>query len=247
VVADHRGAAALPLAARAQQPVPVIGYLSPISPIGIGQTALTGLRQGLRDTGFVEGQNVIVEYRWAEGQLDRLPALAADLVRRQVSVIATTNGLAPAQAAMAATSTIPIVFNTATDPAELGVVASLNRPGGNVTGVTSISVEILGKRLALLLELAPQAKTVAQIIDADWARRRGGMAGRGAGTAGRPRAAHRRTYATYVDRILRGEKPGDPPVQLPTKFEMVVNRKTATALGLAIPPSILLRADAIID
>jgi putative ABC transport system substrate-binding protein len=161
------GAAAWPLTARAQQQpaVPVIGYLSPISPIGIGQTALTGVRQGLRDTGFVEGQNLIVEYRWAEGQLDRLPALAADLVRRQVSVIATTNGLAPAQAAIAATSTIPIVFQTASDPVQLGVVASLNRPGGNVTGVTSMSYEILGKRLAVLLELAPQVKTVAQIIN----------------------------------------------------------------------------------
>jgi putative ABC transport system substrate-binding protein len=162
------GAAAWPLAAKAQQQpaVPVIGYLSPASPIGVGQITLTAVRQGLRDTGFVEGQNVIVEYRWAEGQLDRLPALAADLVRRQVSVIATTNGLAPAQAAMAATSTIPIVFQTASDPVQLGVVASLNRPGGNVTGVTNSSTEISSKRLAVLLELAPQVKTVAQIINA---------------------------------------------------------------------------------
>jgi putative ABC transport system substrate-binding protein len=161
------GAAAWPIAARAQQPaVPVIGYLSPTSPIGASQTALTAVRQGLRDTGFVEGQSVIVEYRWAEGQLDRLPALAADLVRRHVSVIATTGGLASAQAAMAATSTIPIVFLTSSDPVQLGVVASLNRPGGNTTGVTTVNTEISSKRLAVLLELAPQAKIVAQIINA---------------------------------------------------------------------------------
>ena len=133
------GAAAWPVVARAQQPaVPVIGYLSPTSPIGAGQSALTAIRRGLRDTGFVEGQNVTVEYRWAEGQLDRLPALAADLVRRHVSVIATSGGLTSARAASAVTSTIPIVFLTASDPVQLGVVASLSRPGGNITGVTTL-------------------------------------------------------------------------------------------------------------
>jgi putative ABC transport system substrate-binding protein len=319
------GAAVWPLAVRAQQQqptVPVIGYLSTISPIGTGLTALTAVRQGLRDAGFVEGQNVIVEYRWAEGQLDRLPVLAADLVGRQVSVIATTNGLTSARAAIAATSTIPIVFQTANDPVQLGVVASLNRPGRNVTGVTSISLEISSKRLAVLLELAPQAKTVAQIInpatpdtnvsfvnevaaaaralgrqhfvvdvrdaldfestfatlgqrkadalfvtanplfgsnrrrlielaaghriatsyyESDFVRQ-GGLMSYGASTAG-----VYRQVGNYVGQILKGAKPADLPVLRPTRFELVINLKTAKTLGLTVPLTLLATADEVIE
>jgi putative ABC transport system substrate-binding protein len=167
-IAGLGSAAAWPVVARAQQQpaLPVIGYLSPTSPIGDDQIPLTSIRQGLRDNGFIEGLNVIIEYRSAEGQLDRLPTLAADLVRRHVSVIAATGGLATTKAARAATSTIPIVFVTSSDPVELGIVASLNRPGGNITGVTSINTEISSKRLAALFELAPQAKIVGQIVNA---------------------------------------------------------------------------------
>jgi putative tryptophan/tyrosine transport system substrate-binding protein len=155
--------AAWPLTASGQQAMPVIGYLSPGSPES-DALRLTGLRQGLNDTGYVAGQSVAIEFRWAEGQHDRLPELATDLVRRQVAVIAAA-GVPPALAAKAATATIPIVFGVAVDPVELGLVTSLNRPGGNVTGVTNLNVEVGPKRVELLRELLPSATLIAVLVN----------------------------------------------------------------------------------
>ena len=159
------GAAAFPLAARAQQAtLPVIGYLSSRQS-GDADDVLDAFRNGLRESGFIEGQNVAIEYRWAEDQYDRLPALAADLIRRRVNVIFANAGLLPAQAAKAATTTIPIVFQAGTDPVRLGLVESFNRPGGNVTGVTMFSGVVLSKRLGLLREMAPNSKVIAMLFN----------------------------------------------------------------------------------
>jgi len=311
--------AAWPLVARAQQPaMPVVGFLNSASADGYAMTA-RAFRQGLKDTGFVEGQNVAIEYRWAEGQYDRLPALAADLVQRRVDVIAA-NGVAMLPA-RAATTTIPIVFTTSFDPVQLGLVASLSRPGGNVTGVTSLNVEVGPKRLELLHELAAAVKIVgllvnpnnpnAQTLSRDLQalagqlglqlhvlyasnvrdldrifaelieRRAGGLvigsdaflssyskqlaalalrhalpaiyqypeftdAG-GLMSYGSSITELYQTAGVYAARILKGEKPADLPVQQSTKVELIINLKTAKALGLTVTLPLLGRADEVIE
>ena len=313
-------AVAWPIAARAQPSVtPMIGFLSSRSP-GESANHVAAWRSGLSETGFAEGKNVVIEFRWAEGQIDRLPALAAELARRPVAVIAATGGPVTGVAAKAATSTIPIVV-IANDPVRLGLVASLNRPAGNVTGVNVFLQEMEGKRLGLLRELAPAAALMAvmlnpdgpdfdvQLKDAQEAARAMGQhihvqrasgeqdihaafatfAGLKAGAllvtaspffqSRREQivtlAAHYRipaiyetreyaevgglmTYGTslpeayrqvgiYTGRILKGDKPADLPVVQSTKFEFVINLKTAKALGIEVPPSLSARADEVIE
>jgi putative tryptophan/tyrosine transport system substrate-binding protein len=315
------GAAAWPLAAHAQQKaMPVVGYLEPTSPLGPALSSLAGFRQGLDETGYVEVQNLAVEYRWAEGHLDRLPALAADLVGRKVDVIAAVSGVA-ARAAKNATSAIPIVFMGVGDPVGEGLVASLAGPGGNLTGFSNLFLELQPKRLELLSELVPQARVIALLVnpnnpnadhiirDVQEAARAKGMqlpivkasteseidaafaslaelhasallvsgdvffatrreqlvalASRHAIPAiywlrnfveagglisyGIDNIAVWRQAGIYAGRILKGAKPADLPVQQPTTFELVVNLKTAQALGLTVPPSILARATEVIE
>jgi putative ABC transport system substrate-binding protein len=314
------GAAAWPLAARAQQPaMPVVGVLVSRG-AGDDPHLLAAFRQGLKDVGYVEGQNMATAYRFAEGQYDRLPALAADLVRLEVTVIAAL-GTPAAPAAKAATAAIPIVFTVGVDPVEVGLVAGLSRPGGNLTGVTGMGVELGPKRLELLHELVPRATVVAALLnpnttgaetlstdllasarslglklhvlnavserdfDAAFATvaqlRAGGLvigndpffisrSEQLAALALRhavPTIFQFRAFATagglmsyggnltdlyrlagvYTGRILKGEKPADLPVQQVTKVELILNLKTAKALGLEVPPSLLARADEVIE
>jgi putative ABC transport system substrate-binding protein len=299
--------------------MPVIGFLNGASPVGYAPFA-AAFREGLKEAGYVDGQNAAIEYRWANGRYDRLPALAADLIQRKVAVIAATSSPA-AQAAKTATSTVPIVFTTGDDPIKLGLVASLNRPGGNVTGVSSLLVEIGSKQLGLLREVAPGTTAIAvlvnpnfpgterQLRDVDAAARvlglplivltagterdmetafatmaqKGGVAllvgvdpfflerrdhivalaarhsipaiypvrdfavAGGLMSYGSDFADSYRQAGIYAGRIVRGEKPADLPVQRSTKFEFVINFKTAKALGLTVSNSMQLLADEVIE
>jgi putative tryptophan/tyrosine transport system substrate-binding protein len=316
------GAAAWPIAARAQQPaMPVIGFLHPASPESYADQ-LRAFRQGLKEAGFVEGENVVIEYRWAEGQNDRLPALADELVRRRVAVIAAAGGPNSALAAKAATTTVPIVFVTGQDPVRLGLVTSLARPGGNLTGINFFTVELAAKRLELLRELLPGAMRIAVFVDpasaattestlrdveaaarvmrlqiqvlkvgtsreieaaftsfvgerpdaifvgisAFFTARRvqlAQLAARHAVPAIYPDRLHAevgglisygasltdtyRQVGIYTGRILKGAKPADVPVVQSSKFELVINHPTARMLGLTVPPSLLARADEVIE
>jgi putative ABC transport system substrate-binding protein len=313
------GAMTAARALRAQQKVmPVIGYLHYATP-GPNAPNVAAFHQGLSETGYVEGQNVAIEYRWAEGRYDRLPALATDLVGRAVDVIVAA-GPPSARAAKSATSTIPIVF-ASSDPVREGLVASLARPGGNLTGISALSTELTPKRLELLSELVPQARVIALVVNPNnptaesiigdvqgaarakgvqlqilkagaeseidtafatlvqlqagalivgadpffFSRRdqlvalaarhalpaiyeshefatAGGLISYGSSLA----AAYRQT-GIYAGKILNGAKPADLPVEQPTRFELVVNLKTANALGLTVPASILSRADEVIE
>jgi putative ABC transport system substrate-binding protein len=308
----------LPLAARAQAPMPVIGFLHSAS-LEPNAKRLAGFKRGLQSAGFIEGQNVAIEYRWAGGQNAKLPELADELVKKPVSIIATLSSTPATRAAKAATSTIPIFFLIAEDPVELGLVASLNRPGGNATGISSQNAELVAKRLGLLRELLPQAPNIAVLLnhtnpnakpvkamlqqaasglgvqlnvleastDAEieaayaslkpgsplligtdpsfFARRAslialgakhgiptmydnresadtGGLMGYGQNTESSWEQA-----GIYVGRILKGAKPAELPVMQPTKFEYVINLKTAKALGIEVPPAMQARADEVIE
>ena len=309
-----------PIAAHAQQAtMPIVGVLDSSSANEYAPF-LVAFREGLHEAGFIEGRNVAIEYRWADGRYDRLPSLAAELVRVPVAVLVAT-GITAAAAAKAATSTVPIVFNTGGDPVRFGLVPSLNRPGGNVTGVASLGKVLVAKRFELLRELVPKANVVAFLVnpnnavatldtsDAQAAAAtlgyqliivKGGSAGdidaafatiaeqraggllqqldpflqsrrdQLVGLAARyalPAIYERRDFATagglmsygtslrdalrlvgkYTGRLLKGEKPANLPVQQPTKFELVINLKTAKALRLTVPPTLLTRADEVIE
>ncbi len=312
-------AAAWPVAARAQQANPIVGFLHPGSPDG-NEDVVAALRQGLSETGHVEGRNLAIEYRWAEEHGDRRPALAAELVRRHVAVIVAT-GTATTKVVMAATATIPIVFAIGSDPVKDGLVASLGRPGGNVTGMTAFSNLLIAKRLDLIRELVPDAKVVGFIVNpttadagplsaaleaaarslgldlrvlkaagheefeavfATIARERVAallvqnnavfvgrrdqlvalaaryavptiyearefMAAGGLMSYGSNRFDAMRQVGVYVGRILAGEKAADLPVAQPTKFELVINRRTAKAIGLTVPNKLLMAADEVIE
>jgi putative tryptophan/tyrosine transport system substrate-binding protein len=314
-------AAAWPLAARAQQAMPVIGYLSGWSP-GDAPEYLNYFRSGLAEAGYAEGRNVVIEYRFAGGHFEQVPELVADLVRRQVSVIAIPNTTQSAVAAKRATQTIPIVFSLGSNPVEVGLVQSLNHPGGNVTGLTALQTAVTAKRLELMHELIPAGTKIAFLVnsanrtlaEADvreaqdtarvlrvnllnldaanqkeidaafavlvreqagalltnseslfmvhsdqlaelttryrvpalYAYRENAIAG-GLMSYGANFLTAARELGIYVGRVLRGDKPGDLPVQQATKIELVINLKTAKALGITIPLTLLGRADEVIE
>ena len=314
------GAAAWPLAVRAQQrEIPVVGFLNSASPGPY--PPVSAFLRGLNEMGFVEGRDVAIEYRWAESQNDRLPALAAELVQRHVDVIAAAGGTPSAVAAKAATTTIPVVFGVAVDPVKIGLVASLNRPGGNLTGITNLNVEVGPKRLELMRELIPAATNIAVLVNptspiaepfaramqaaartlgqqihvqqasseqdfdkvfADLARLRAGAlvispdvffntkieqlavlslrhavpaifqyrefaAAGGLISYGSDETEYYRLIGIYAGRILKGEKPADLPVVQSTKVEMILNLKTAKALGITVPLPLIGRADEVIE
>jgi putative ABC transport system substrate-binding protein len=312
--------AAWPLMARAQQPLPVLGFLSNASPDRYAER-LRAFRQGLKEAGYVERYNVDIQYLWADDQNDRLPALAAQLVHRQVTAIVAAGGTPTALAAKAATVTIPIVFGVAADPVEVGLVASLSRPGGNLTGATSLNAEVNPKRLELLHELVPSATIVGALVNptnpvaeaivrsleaaahtlalellvlhasseddfdtvfAALAQRQGRAllispdilfnarseqlaaltirhgvpaifqyrpfaAAGGLLSYGGSESDFYRVVGTYAGRILKGEKPADLPVVQSAKVELIINLKTARALGLTVPLPLLGRADEVIE
>jgi putative ABC transport system substrate-binding protein len=234
---------AIQLAEAQQQPtkIPLIGYLMGRSPDPVRSEAL---RQGLRELGYVEGKTIVIEWRSAEGKLDRLPALVAELVDLKVDVI-VTGGPLPTRVTKDATFTIPIVMTQVNDPVGNGFVASRARPGGNITGLSTLAPEISGKQLELLKEIIPKLSRVAvfgtstqpgnsQVLN-------GGLMFYGVNLTDLDRRA-----ATYIDKILKGVKPADLPVEQPKKFEFIINLKAAKQIGLTIPPNVLVRADRVI-
>jgi putative ABC transport system substrate-binding protein len=319
-IAALGGMMAIPIAARAQQGMPVIGFLHSGSPAPNARR-LAGFHKGLREAGFVEGQNVAIEYRWAEGRNDRLPELAAELVRRPANVIATLSATQAALAAKAATKTIPHIFQVGSDPVAIGLVQSFNRPGGNSTGVSTLSAQIMPKRIQLLREMVPSAAAVyvlsnptnpnAESVKAELAAVASNLNVRvhmllarnddeiraafksippGPGSAlvinndpiffirrtliatlaasqRLPTVSYEREFAVdgglmsygtkserawemaggYVARVLKGEQPGGLPVAQVTEFELLINLKTARALGLAVPPNVLALADEVFE
>jgi ABC-type uncharacterized transport system substrate-binding protein len=243
------GAAAWPVVARAQQPaMPVIGFL-------IGQSLeqwadqVAAVRKGLSENSYAEGRNLTIEFRFAQNQPDRLPGLAADLVRRQVQAIVTSGGDVAARAAMAATSTIPIVASFGGDPVENGFVASLNRPGGNVTGVSLFNVELVGKQFEVFFRALPSVRLALASrhhIPTMYYQRGFPEVG-GLMSYGSNRWEDYRQLGAYAGKILGGIKPADLPVIQPSKLELVINLKTAKALGLDLPPNLLALADEVIE